>query len=132
MKYSEFAYEMFMTGVSTTDIVSSIYNRTVFARGLPEPVADLRGKPNITDLSKEVITNECIVLPGKYLASDPRDRRPSARYSVLVGFIPKSEQMSMECCTHLHPHSTGDVLTGWLTDRHWTPGSPSRTCWNFP
>ena len=55
-----------------TDIVSSIYTATVFARGLPDPEMDLLNKPNITDLFKEV-RNECIVCPEKYLASDPKD-----------------------------------------------------------
>ena len=35
------------------------------------------------------------------------------RQVVLVGFIPNIEQISRECCTHLHQRSTGDVLTGW-------------------
>ena len=121
-----------------TYIVDSIHRATVFARGLPDPEMDLLNKPNITAVFKEVIRNECIVCPDKYLASDPKnddnprttitDRGPSARYSVLVGFIPKLEQILGECCTRLHPRSTGDVLTGWLTDCHGTPGSPSRTC----
>jgi len=111
---------MFITGFPMTYIVNRIYRRTVFARGLPDPETDLLDNPNIAALFSEVIRKEHIVCPDKYLASKPKhdDNRMAALRKifrsgqVLVGFIPKLEQISRECCTRLHPRSTGDVLTG--------------------
>ena len=73
MKSAEYTYEMFITGVSMTDIPQAIYRGTVFGRGLPDPVMDLVNQPNITTVFKEAIRSECIVCPDKYLASDPKN-----------------------------------------------------------
>ena len=84
---------------------------------------------DITAVMGKAITKESTVRTITSLRTPTTtitEGRPSARYSVLVSYLQKSEQISMNY-TRLHPRSTGDVLTGCLTDRHRNPGSSSRT-----
>ena len=135
MKSAEYTYEMFITGVSMADIPQAIYRGTVFGRGLPQGHV-LRETPDITAIMNEVIRKESIVCADNYLASDPKndDTRQAALRKIFRSgcCIQKSERISMEYCTRLHPRSIGGVLTGSLMDRHWSPGSSSRTCSNLP
>ncbi len=72
MKSAEYTYDMFITGVSMTDILQGIVRWTVFGRGLPKAHV-FRENPDITAVMSEVIRKECIVCPDDYLASDPKD-----------------------------------------------------------
>ena len=79
MKSAEYTYEMFITGVSMTDIPQAIYRGTVFGRGLPQGHV-LRETPDITAIMNEVVRKESIVCEDNYLASDPKhdDARQAA------------------------------------------------------
>ena len=72
MNSAEYTYEMFITGVSMTDIPEAIYRGTVFGRGLPQDHV-LRGSPDITAILNEVIRKESTVCVDDYLASDPEN-----------------------------------------------------------
>ena len=82
------------------------------------------------------LETKCIICLDNYLASNPKDdddRRAALRGVFRAGWLHTDirADISMVCCTRLHPCSTGDVLTGCLTDCQWSPGSPSRTCQEF-
>ena len=72
VKSAEYTYEMFITGVSMTDIPQAIYRGTVFGRGLPQGHV-LRETPGITAVMSEVIRKESIVCADDYLVSDPKN-----------------------------------------------------------
>ena len=79
MKSAEYTYEMFITGVSMTDIPQAIYGSTVIGRGLPQGNV-LRETPDMTAVMSEVIKKGSIVCADDYLASDPKqdDTRQAA------------------------------------------------------
>ena len=72
MESAEYTYDMFIAGVSMSDIPRAIYTRTVFGRGLPQGNV-LRENPDMTAVMSEVVRKESIVCSEDYLASKPED-----------------------------------------------------------
>jgi len=72
VKSAEYTYDMFIAGVSMSDIARAIYSKTVFGRGLPQGNV-LRDNPDMTAVMSEVIRKESIICSEDYLASKPED-----------------------------------------------------------